>query len=303
MIDTAENNSQPALKRGTDSRERAGFFNGRGPTASAVRAVIAAEGFNPPPDPSTLVVLPAGRRMLEASTVEEFNEAVDTLVPVWAAAGLGGAPEHADPDALRALTDVAPRGDDRCDLRLHWHGYTFDEGRVLYHAPDRYGVTNGGLWHIVTLSAERRPRVSLSPVDRVYGSLYADTAALDLQALAVWIVNDATRLSRTPTSAVWAQARYAAVANTARDEICLYIYNLDNEADNSPNPAPRDLQAYEEILAAAAALDWTNPHDRDDRRFRLLPRVVAPDLVADLLLEGRGPGTVTTVAETHAFWD
>jgi hypothetical protein len=72
---------------------RAAFFLGRGHRAIA-RAVLTSCAPGAPPDPFTLARLPVGRRLLEATTAEDFGNALAPLAGVWTVAGYGYANLH-----------------------------------------------------------------------------------------------------------------------------------------------------------------------------------------------------------------
>ncbi|GAA1937861.1 hypothetical protein [Amycolatopsis minnesotensis] len=293
----------PAVDFDRDRSGYAGFFTGRGDTSTAHGLAVAYTP-DPPPEPATLALLPVGRRLLSATTEHDYLDALGAFVTGWRAAGCGDATsDHADPPP--ALGTCPPADGDHGG---HWSGaaYTFDNGEVLYYPAvhERPYRPGRGQWHTITLTgAPAAPRVDLTPASRRYGKSYLDTWALDLPALAAWLMAELTALGRNVTSAVWPDVRYAAVANTARDEIKLYLYGLDDTPGTRRPPGDADRRAFDEITALAAAHGWSNPHDDTDRRFGLLTHVGTAYDGPDLRAQGRGPGTITVIDDPNPLWN
>jgi hypothetical protein len=293
---TATDRTTPTVPAIDFTRERSGmaaFFTGRGDT-STPHGLITAHTPNPAPDPATIAALPVGRRLLTATTAEDFHTALAAFATAWRAAGFGDATtDHTEPPP--ALGTCAPPDGDNSG-RFPGPVYAFDGDRVLYYQPDRSHPTpNRGRWHILTLTTtDEGTAVDLAPATRRHGESYLDTEALDLPQLAVWLMADLTHLARDTTSAVPPQSRFAVAVNTARAEIRLYHYGL-TDADDGRG-------AWAAVAAAAAAHNWTNPHDNGDRRFTLLPHTPGDYEIPELRERGRGPGTVTVLADPHAFW-
>ncbi|MFJ7218935.1 hypothetical protein [Amycolatopsis sp. NPDC098790] len=311
--------SNPVLRDETVGSEaitgRAGFFRGRGPGATA-RAVFTSAAPSPPPDPFTLATLPVGKRLLGATTAEAFDSALVELATAWTSAGYGDAKVRddgpLDPDPL----GVPPRdglpeedclGMDDCGeceahrepepTRWAWYRYAFDEGQVLCFLPRAYHATiHADAWNTIHLPAEVPSHIELTPTGRTYGEAYLATAALDLPAVAVWIMAELTTLGRSAYSPIWPHVRYGAVVNTTLNEIKLCLYGL--EADE---PAV-SRRAFREIEAVARAHNWSNRIVGDDRRFQLFNHVVPKDAVIEYRRQGRAPGTVTVVTDDHPFW-
>jgi hypothetical protein len=277
-------------------RERSGmaaFFTGRGDT-STPHGLITAHTPNLPPDPATIAALPIGRQLLTATTAEDFHTALAAFADVWRAAGFGDATtDHTDPPPALG-TCPPPDGD--CLRRFTHPAYAFDGDQVLYcqRGWPRW-VPNRATWYALTVTTtDEGTAVDLVPATRRHGESYLDTEALDLPQLAVWLMADLTRLARDTTSVIPPQSRFAVAVNTARAEIRLYHYGLTRADDGRA--------VWEAVSAATAFHNWTNPHDNADRRFTVLPDTPRDDQIPELRERGRGPGTVTVLAEPHTFW-
>ncbi|WP_439381559.1 hypothetical protein [Amycolatopsis lexingtonensis] len=156
---------------------RAGFFRGMGPGATA-RAVLTSTAPSAPPDPFTLATLPVGRRLLSATTPDEFDNALADLATAWTSSGYGHARHRddgpLDPDPLgvpprEGLPEEDCLGMDDCgECEVHrepeptrwaWYRYAFDDGEVLCFLPRTYHTTvHADAWNTVRLSAESPPR-------------------------------------------------------------------------------------------------------------------------------------------------
>src|SRR5437764_3236455 len=193
----------PAVDLDRDRSGHAGFFTGRG-DASTAYGFVTAYTPDPPPDPATVALLPVGRRLLSATTERDFHDALGAFVAGWRAGGFGDATsDHTDPPP--ALGTCASEDGDHSG---HWSGpaYTFDGRQVLYR-PSAHGRPRRprqAQWHNVPLTgAPDTPRVELTPASRRYGESYVDTRALDLPALAVWLMAELAALGRDRASVVW----------------------------------------------------------------------------------------------------
>ncbi|OXM59561.1 hypothetical protein [Amycolatopsis vastitatis] len=300
---------------------RAAFFLGRGHRATA-RAVFTSCAPGTPPDPFTLACLPVGRRLLEAATAEDFGNALAELADAWTTAGYGyanlrdGGPLEPDP-----LTAPPPDGtpfedcggyEDCGECEVHrvpkptrwaWYSYAFDGDRVLCFLPRIYHDTiHGGYWNTVHLAPGLPPRVELTPAGRTYGESYPATAALDLPALAVWIMAELTTLGRRDDSAIWSHIRYAAVVNTTLNEIRLLLFGLADQGPDESGNWSDHSRAFQELNATIQAHNWTNQIVSGDCRFGYFDHPVsAYDLPASRTRQ-RPPGTVTVVTDPRPFW-
>src|SRR5437764_15417478 len=72
----------PAVDLDRDRSGHAGFFTGRG-DASTPDGFVTAYTPDPPPDPPTVALLPAGRRLLSATTDRDFPAAPGAFVDAW----------------------------------------------------------------------------------------------------------------------------------------------------------------------------------------------------------------------------
>lgn len=271
---------------------RAGIFTGRG-VASRPHGMLISYAPAPPPDPATLAALPVGRRFLTATNTVSFRDALSDLATAWRAAGFGDATDGPVDLGTCPAADNTPTGDftDR--------SYTFDTGQVLYYA--RVPGTFDAQWHTVAITdlADGDSTVALTPAARAYGDRYADTAAVDLPQLAVWLLAELTHHTRAKAVPAWKQARFAAAVNVARNEIHLYAHGID---DLHCASTEEDRAAFGELVASTQAHNWINPHDLGDRRFHLYTRVVTEHDSATLGGRGRLPGTVSVVDDPGAFW-
>lgn len=269
-----------------------GLFTGRGDTSTPI-GLLFAHTDTPPPDPATVARIPIARRLLTATTEHDYRAALVAFAAAWRAGGFGDTLcDHTDP---RPDLGTCPPADG--STTGHWAGtaYTFDDGQVLYYRPHP-GRRRGGQWHTITLTDPRDSAIGVTPASRRYGESYRDTAGLDLPNLTAWIMGVLTGSGR-------AAVRYAAAVNPARAEIKLYLYGLDDTpGGDSHDRAASVHHALDHVEAVTTSHNWTNPHDDEDHRFRLLPHVVGEHDGPDLRAHGRGPGTVTVVNEPAPFW-
>lgn len=282
------------------------FFLGRGPAAR----ILATVSHHPSPffSPNTvrpvlLGHLAAGRGVLTATDPHTDAAAVEELLVEWRAAGSG----HAEPAAVRELgadpgyaspnTDgtfpgPAPAGD-----RPNYDAaYAYDDGQLWWW--------NALRWHRLTVTGTA---VSIGPclraplLARPYRG-YADTAALTLPQVAVWIMAELATRAMDAECGLPPQLYFAALVNPARHEIRFTTFGLrDHETiEFSTEPVAEVIPNL--VQPIIQSHNQTNTAGPDGQRFQAAVDVLDERRQDHERQRGHVPGTVTVIDTGNPAW-
>ncbi|WP_435158179.1 hypothetical protein [Amycolatopsis sacchari] len=197
-------------------------------------------------NPSDLVRMPIGRRLLSATATTEVRERFAQFALAWDVAGWD---TFTPPRRGTLVPDSKPRLAEWTPYEHRKNIYAFDDGHWF-----AWIATDHPQWHKLGLG--RDGTVIERPVARTYGPEYTRTQGLDLPQLAAWIMAEAT--TRLGHLDLTFSARVQP-GSSSDDPIIDLTVHTGHEVDGEAVTA--------ELEAIAHAHNWSNPCDPEDRRF------------------------------------